>query len=874
MSKLESLIGDAVLFDMTDLLNHPTRTGIQRVTHQLALYWPKDRPIIPFRLVDQRRIALLDPAILLHVERHFSAGNDLIQRAGRGASRHENHKSDGYHRMLALSRSPQYEIDSITAAKAARAVLSLELSLNTAFYDRLANACPEKVYILNYDYILWLNPEFNSEIDWNEHHNISYYIAMLQKFPHQSFISTATRNNYIEYISRNPSKNFPVIIPGTDGLGKKRRDHVGQRAEFVIIGTVEPRKQHLPVMRAIEAVQAEGLDVSLTIIGKMGWLAPNDKEAFLQMVHDNSGIEWIEAPADDQLITILSRARASIFFSRTEGFGGPPVESLSLGVPIIVSDTTPSILDLPERGQIRLDPDDLEGLRAAIRFYTDPANAQCKQDEIADLDLPTWRSFIVGISDWIDESAGTVERALPISLRLKALELGELIRGGAPIERFLPDLFRVVLHREASMAELETWLDYARRKQIDASSILLTFLDTAAVEAPNSFSLLSLLLAGGEELMHVPLPPSYSVDVAGAPDLAAALLMLPTGHRFAERVYRDINLREGSPEEIDAFAGALEHGQSRTDLILAAFGGGEFKDKNPGFELHPDSAQAIAGLKPLLALVAMHGADDRDFIQALYSNILGRMPDRAGEDGYLNILANGRSRGRGRAEVFIDVLLSGEAEMHANDVDVVSGLIQLLAAQLDGDRRDRMDMAIGDISPQLADFVAIQILALSRFPPERLGSAEVEALLGRQLTVAELGRLWSGKDADMRLKLAIEFFQRAPTRQLGGEDAVARLGVSLTTAAALAALQQPNDSQFIEAAYRAILDRTADVGGRTEYLTWLKNGLNRNDIIIDLLQSQEFDNKHDNSQIGENIIAALRAEAADRATDPRMAASS
>jgi hypothetical protein len=150
----------------------------------------------------------------------------------------------------------------------------------------------------------------------------------------------------------------------------------------------------------------------------------------------------------------------------------------------------------------------------------------------------------------------------------------------------------------------------------------------------------------------------------------------------------------------------------------------------------------------------------------------------------------------------------------------------------------------------------------------------VEALLGRQLTVAELGRLWSGKDADMRLKLAIEFFQRAPTRQLGGEDAVARLGVSLTTAAALAALQQPNDSQFIEAAYRAILDRTADVGGRTEYLTWLKNGLNRNDIIIDLLQSQEFDNKHDNSQIGENIIAALRAEAADRATDPRMAASS
>jgi glycosyltransferase involved in cell wall biosynthesis len=91
-----------------------------------------------------------------------------------------------------------------------------------------------------------------------------------------------------------------------------------------------------------------------------------------------------------------------IYASVEEGFGIPPLESLSLGVPVIVTHDVPSIQALPPYGQMRLARPEADDIYDTMRQMLDDEFAAAKHLEVARLSLPTWQDCADALANWVE----------------------------------------------------------------------------------------------------------------------------------------------------------------------------------------------------------------------------------------------------------------------------------------------------------------------------------------------------------------------------------------------------------------------------------------------------------------------------------------
>jgi glycosyltransferase involved in cell wall biosynthesis len=108
--------------------------------------------------------------------------------------------------------------------------------------------------------------------------------------------------------------------------------------QFLMVGTIEPRKGHAVALDAFDALWAQGFQGSLILIGKRGW----NMEHFISRIrsHPELGtrLHWIEGASDEELPRLYASCSALIAASYAEGFGLPIVEAAKYGKPIIASD--------------------------------------------------------------------------------------------------------------------------------------------------------------------------------------------------------------------------------------------------------------------------------------------------------------------------------------------------------------------------------------------------------------------------------------------------------------------------------------------------------------------------------------------------------
>jgi glycosyltransferase involved in cell wall biosynthesis len=108
---------------------------------------------------------------------------------------------------------------------------------------------------------------------------------------------------------------------------------------FVVIGTLEPRKNHmllLHIWRELKSLRTPA--PKLVIVGKRGWASEQIVGAIERSKDLSDSVIEVSGLASSSLRSLVANSRGVLFPSFAEGFGLPIIEALSMGVPVVASD--------------------------------------------------------------------------------------------------------------------------------------------------------------------------------------------------------------------------------------------------------------------------------------------------------------------------------------------------------------------------------------------------------------------------------------------------------------------------------------------------------------------------------------------------------
>ncbi|MFA7383432.1 MAG: glycosyltransferase [Desulfurivibrionaceae bacterium] len=107
---------------------------------------------------------------------------------------------------------------------------------------------------------------------------------------------------------------------------------------LLMVGTIEPRKGHRQALAACEQLWAEGLEVNLVMVGKMGWMMEDLAETLAAHPELNRRLFWLSGISDEYLARLYAASAALLAASEGEGFGLPLIEAARHHLPILARD--------------------------------------------------------------------------------------------------------------------------------------------------------------------------------------------------------------------------------------------------------------------------------------------------------------------------------------------------------------------------------------------------------------------------------------------------------------------------------------------------------------------------------------------------------
>ena len=187
---------------------------------------------------------------------------------------------------------------------------------------------------------------------------------------HLVAVSEATRAEVVELLAVPPAK-VTVVRNGVDRrfldaetLSAEQRARLKlPEAYMLMVGTIEPRKNHDAVLRVLDQLTTT-LRVPLVIAGRAGWGCEATLLAAKRLERQGKVVLLDYVPETD-LPSLIASAAVLIYPSWTEGFGLPVIEALATGVPVITG-TAPALREAGGDLACYVDPGSDEEIRVAI----------------------------------------------------------------------------------------------------------------------------------------------------------------------------------------------------------------------------------------------------------------------------------------------------------------------------------------------------------------------------------------------------------------------------------------------------------------------------------------------------------------------------
>lgn len=187
-------------------------------------------------------------------------------------------------------------------------------------------------------------------------------------------VSRQTQRDLVELYRADPSK-ITVVYNGVEGkfqpagdaaLHAVRSRYSPDRPYLLMLGTLEPRKNHRLALLALARLKAAGHPHRLVLAGGRGWLfEPVQQEiARLGLQADVTFPGYIP---DTEIAALYSAADCVLMPSLYEGFGLPLLEAMACGAPVVASNAS----SLPEVGgdaALYTTPHDDEAFAAAVHL--------------------------------------------------------------------------------------------------------------------------------------------------------------------------------------------------------------------------------------------------------------------------------------------------------------------------------------------------------------------------------------------------------------------------------------------------------------------------------------------------------------------------
>ncbi len=188
-------------------------------------------------------------------------------------------------------------------------------------------------------------------------------------------ISESSKKDIIEYLKVDPEKVYVTPLAShyypnylseeiTESL-EKQANYDFSKPYLLFVSTIEPRKNINAIITAFNFLKGKyKIEHQLILIGKKGW---NYEPIFAAIENSpwKNQIHHLDYLSNELVALFYSKADIFVYPSYYEGFGLPVLEAMTLGAPVITSNTS-SIPEVTGDAAILIDPKDSIQLAEAI----------------------------------------------------------------------------------------------------------------------------------------------------------------------------------------------------------------------------------------------------------------------------------------------------------------------------------------------------------------------------------------------------------------------------------------------------------------------------------------------------------------------------